>query len=122
MTIGVFVLIGLAGGVGAASRFVVDGLTRARVALQFPLGTVLINITGSLLLGILTGLLVDDDSLRLILGTGFCGGYTTFSTSSYETVDLLRSGRYVAATLNSVGLLLVAVPVAWIGIRLGALL
>ncbi len=92
--------VGLAGGAGALARFVVDGTLRARIASRVPAGTVVINLTGSLLLGILTGLVLFHGApatLTLVAGTGFCGGYTTFSTASFETVRLLQTGEYRAA-------------------------
>jgi CrcB protein len=102
------VLIALLGGVGAAGRYGVDALVTRRWRRDFPLATLVINVGGSLLLGILTGLALyrgASDDLRSVLGTGFCGGYTTFSTASFESVRLLqkRSTRsaagYVTATV-----------------------
>lgn len=97
------VWVGLAGSIGAVARFVVDGVIRARVDSRVPVGTIVINLTGSLLLGVLTGLVlhhVAPSSLTLVAGTGFCGGYTTFSTSSFETVRLVQRGELGAAALN----------------------
>lgn len=92
-------LIALAGGMGAASRFVIDGLLRTVVGRIFPWSTIIINISGSLLLGVVTGIALHHAStdIKLIWGTGFCGGYTTFSTASYETVRLIEERRYVAS-------------------------
>lgn len=84
------------GGVGAAARFVVDALVRARRPGPFPLGTLVINLLGSLLLGLLTAATLRhgvDPDLKLVLGTGFCGGFTTFSTASVEVVRLVQQGR-----------------------------
>lgn len=83
----------LAGGVGAAARFVVDGLVRRRWDGGYPWATLVINVSGSLVLGVLTGLTIYHGApgdLRLVLGTGLCGGYTTFSTASFEAVRLLQ--------------------------------
>ena len=113
--------VALAGGVGAVARFVLDGLVRFRVA-SFPVGTVLINVTGSFVLGLVTGLTlahVVPEELRLVVGTGFCGGYTTFSTASFETVRLVEQRRVGAALLNGVGTLVVTVCVAGLGLWLG---
>ncbi|WP_344057286.1 fluoride efflux transporter CrcB [Terrabacter lapilli] len=104
-------LLALGGGLGAVTRFVVDAVVARRNPFRVPLGTMLINITGSLVLGLVTGLLVADSAgsasatVRAVLGTGFCGGYTTFSTASVETVRLWvaegrsTGARYAAVTL-----------------------
>ncbi|MBN9187444.1 MAG: CrcB family protein, partial [Microbacterium sp.] len=78
----VVVALSVAGGVGAGCRFVVDGFVKGRVRAAFPVGTAIINVTGSFLLGLVTGLALAHTlppEWRLILGTGFLGGYTTFS-------------------------------------------
>jgi fluoride exporter len=114
-------LVAVGGGVGAALRFLLDGLVKARVS-GFPLGTVVINVSGSLVLGLLTGL-GQAGTLALpavaILGTGMMGGYTTFSTASVETVQLFRSGRIRTAVLNGLGMLVVSVGAAALGLWLG---
>jgi CrcB protein len=104
-------LLALGGGLGAVTRFVVDAVVARRNPFRVPLGTMLINVTGSLVLGLVTGLLVAGSTgsasatVRAVLGTGFCGGYTTFSTASVETVRLwVAEGRstgvrYAAVTL-----------------------
>jgi fluoride exporter len=115
------VLVAVGGGVGAALRFVLDGLVKARVS-GFPLGTALINVTGSFVLGGITGLGEAGTLLPTavaVLGTGMMGGYTTFSTASVETVQLLRSGRTRAAVLNGLGMLVVSVGAAALGLWLG---
>lgn len=89
-----------AGGVGALTRFVVDGLIRSQLGRRFPWGTLLINVSGALLLGVITALYLRHglpQKARLIVGTGFCGGYTTFSTASFEAVRLLEEKRLWAA-------------------------
>ena len=114
--------VALAGGVGAVARFVLDGLVRSRVASWFPVGTAVVNVTGSFVLGLVTGLAlahVVPEELRLVVGTGFCGGYTTFSTASFETVRLVEQRRVGAALLNGVGTLVVTVGVAGLGLWLG---
>ena len=100
-------LLALAGGLGAAARFALDGAVRTRWPSEFPWGILLINVLGSFLLGFLTGLVLDgaDGAWRLVLGTGFCGGFTTFSTAMVDTVRLAQRGSLRSATLNLVGTL-----------------
>jgi fluoride exporter len=120
----VFVLLSVAGGVGAAARLVLDGWVRSRIQTAFPVGTALINVTGSLLLGFVAGLTLRHalpDEWHLILGTGFLGGYTTFSTASFETVRLLQAARYRAAVANGLGMLVGAALAAGLGLWLGSL-
>jgi len=115
----------VAGGVGAACRLLVDGIVRNRIRIAYPLGTLIINVSGSLLLGFVTGLalsqLVSDD-WKTILGTGLLGGYTTFSTASFETVRLIQERRYSAALTNGLGMLVLSVAAAYLGLWLGGLL
>ena len=88
----------------------------------FPLGTFVINVSGSLVLGVLTGLGESGalgPSMVAVLGTGMMGGYTTFSTASVETVQLLRSGKTRTAVLNGLGMLVVSVGAAALGLLIG---
>ncbi|MGJ0119003.1 fluoride efflux transporter CrcB [Williamsia sp. MIQD14] len=89
-------LVILAGALGAVARFAVDGELRHRFGWSTPWQTTIINVTGSFALGVLAALVTDagvDADWQAVIGTGFCGGYTTFSTASVETVSLLRAGR-----------------------------
>lgn len=119
-----FLLISIAGGLGSALRLLVDGLVKARLKITFPLGTTIINVTGSFLLGLVTGLAttaVLPAEWQLIIGTGLLGGYTTFSTASFESVRLIQDRRYAAGLLNSVGMLVAAVGAALLGLWLARL-
>jgi CrcB protein len=114
--------VALAGGLGAVARFVVDGLVRTRASAAFPVGTVIVNVSGSFTLGLVSGLVLAHaapDGLRLVVGTGFLGGYTTFSTASFETVRLVEQRRVELALLNAAGTLLGTVCVAAAGLWLG---
>lgn len=118
------VWVGLAGSLGAVARFATDGTVRTRVASAVPVGTILINIVGSLILGVLTGLVEFHHvttTLTLVAGAGFCGGFTTFSTATFESVRLLQQGALGTAAVNvtvTVGGTLVA---AGAGIALASL-
>ncbi|MGX5714921.1 fluoride efflux transporter CrcB [Arthrobacter sp. MAHUQ-56] len=121
----VIALVGLAGGLGAGTRFVVDGLIRARLRTALPVATIAINVTGSFLLGLVAGAVIvhaAPPELQAIAGTGFLGGYTTFSTASFETVRLVQSRRTGLALLNGIGTAVVAVAAAAAGLALGGLL
>lgn len=121
----IFILLALAGGVGASVRFLVDGLIRANLKTAYPWATTLINISGSLVLGFITGLTVArvlPTDLNIVLGTGFLGGYTTFSTASYETVQLIRQRRYGHALGSGIGMLIGCVAAAMLGLWLGELI
>ena len=117
-----FAALALAGGLGAVARFVLDGAVRGRIATAFPVGTVLINLTGSLALGLVAGLATAHavpDALRAVVGTGFLGGYTTFSTASVETIRLLRIRRPGLAALNAIAVLVAAVLLGTLGLVVG---
>jgi fluoride exporter len=123
MTFGIFLLLAVAGGLGAGTRFVVDGLIRSKVTAAFPWPTAIINMSGSLVLGVLTGLVLSriaPTDVGAVIGTGFLGGYTTFSTASYEAVHLIQEKRYGLAIAYSVGILVTCVVLAYAGYRWGA--
>jgi CrcB protein len=107
--------IALGSAIGGVSRYLVGGFMQRLVAGTFPVGTLLINVTGSFLLGLILRYGVETSTLtpemRAFLTIGVCGGYTTFSTFSYETVALAEDGQFARAALYvalSVGLSLVA--------------
>lgn len=113
-----------AGAVGAPVRYLVESFVRGRTGSGFPWGTFVVNASGSLLLGLLTGLGLYHAfpaSPRLVLGTGFCGAYTTFSTFSFETVRLLEEGVVNEAARYALGTALVCAAAAAAGLALGAL-
>lgn len=111
--------IGLGSALGGIARYLLGTLIQHRVGSGFPLGTLVINISGSLLLGFLIryalGTPAIGSDLRAMLTTGFCGGYTTFSSFSYETAALLEEGSYRQASLYVV----ISVGVALAGIFVG---
>jgi CrcB protein len=112
------------GAIGAPVRYLVDGAIGDRTSGAFPWGTFVVNITGSLLLGFLTGLALYHgfpDTPRVVLGTGFCGAYTTFSTHTFETVRLLEDGAHGPALRNALGTLVAGAVAAAAGLALAAL-
>ncbi|MDN3477725.1 CrcB family protein [Curtobacterium sp. APC 4022] len=118
----VFLGVAAAGGLGAALRFLLDGAVNRGREFRIPVGTLTINVTGSFLLGVVTGAAGHLGVVSVaVLGTGLLGGYTTFSTASFETVRLARSGRTTAAAVNGLGMLVVSVAAAAAGVAIGTL-
>ena len=112
------VLVAFVGGLGAATRFVVDGWFRGRWAARLPLATIAINVSGSFVIGLLAGALAAGTlptTAYTVAATGFCGGYTTFSTAMVETVRLAQAGDVRRATVNAFGTLVLTVAVATLG-------
>ncbi len=120
------VLAVLAGGaLGAPARYLADRAIQAWHDSVFPAGTLAVNLAGSLVLGFLLGAqrhLGLPPAAFALLGTGFCGGLTTFSTFGYETLRLLEDGAIGEASTNVLGSVAVAVLVAWLGFRLAVAL
>jgi fluoride exporter len=114
----------VAGAIGAPLRYLVDGAVGDRTKGVFPWGTFIINATGSLLLGFVTGLTLYHafpEVPKVVLGTGFCGSYTTFSTFTFETVRLIEEGAINEAFRNALGTLLTGAAAAAVGLGLAAL-
>ncbi len=114
----ILVYMMLAGGAGAMVRFMVDGAIRVRVWWVLPVGTWAVNLIGSLALGALVGWGTHDGTAQswvLVLGTGFLGGFTTFSTASFETVRLVQERHFWHALANSVGMAVACVAAAAVG-------
>ncbi len=107
----------LAGGTGAVLRFLVDSWIQRQHSSYFPFGTFLINVFGSLLLGFFQGWFPTGFVLAS-LGTGFCGGFTTFSTASVEAIRLMRAKRLITA-LGYLGITVISCVLAsYIGFQL----
>lgn len=115
-----FLVVGAGGAVGSMVRYLLSGHLLAGYTLcGFPAGTFGVNVVGSLLIGIFTGWLGDSPWLLKLMTVGFCGGFTTFSTFSADTLKLLRNGDWLPATLY-VGLsLIVCLVCVGIGLWLG---
>jgi CrcB protein len=118
-----YLLVGLGGFIGANARFVVARLVGTLFETRFPLGTFVINISGSFLLGVLGTVVTQkvmpsSESMRLALGVGFLGAYTTFSTFEFETHALLEDGSWLTATTNIFASLFVGLVAVRAGIVL----
>ncbi|WP_327092587.1 fluoride efflux transporter CrcB [Nonomuraea sp. NBC_01738] len=120
------VLLVFAGGMaGAPARYLLDRsvqrLVQRRFDGSFPWGTLVVNLMGSFILGLLTGA-QPPAALGLLLGTGFCGALTTFSTFGYETLRLLEEGSWLRAALNAGVSLVAGVALAAAGFWTGGML
>ena len=114
----------VAGAVGAPARYLLDDAISSRTQGVFPWGTLVINVSGSFLVGLLAGLALFHAlpaTPRVILGTGFCGAYTTFSTFTYETVRLVEEGAVNEAVRNALASLVLGAGAAAAGLAAAAL-
>lgn len=112
------ILIAIAGGLGAITRYLVDTSFSARAREAFPVGILVVNITGSFALGLATGATASLGVWSTVIGVGFLGGYTTFSTASLDSVMLLLERRITAGLFNSVGMAVLCVAAAVLGIAI----
>jgi CrcB protein len=110
--------VGVLGGLGALARFAVDGAVASRFAGRFPLGTLVVNLSGALLLGVVTGLALRGDAL-LLAGTAVLGSYTTFSTWMFETQREGEDGQTALMIANVVLSLVLGVAAAALGRAIG---
>jgi CrcB protein len=114
-----FLLVAAGGGMGAMLRYGTFFLVKNQ---PFPYATLLINILGSFLLGIIMALSLKNDHIsegaKLFLATGICGGFTTFSTFSFENITLLQQGKYNLAFIYILSSVLAGLTAAWLGFKL----
>jgi CrcB protein len=119
-----YLLVFFGGGAGALMRYVAGSAIVQRYGGRFPLGTVVINITGSFLIGLLMTLLTErfqpHPNWRLLLVTGVLGGYTTFSSFEYETYQAVRGGSHWMGVINVVGSVVVGYVAVWLGALIAA--
>lgn len=119
-------LVGLGGFAGAVSRWLVDGWVSERNPTAFPLGTLLVNLTGTFLLGVLFAWVIERDVLppdvRAPLMIGFLGAYTTFSTYMLESWRLFEDGAWALAFANLAGSVVLGVVAVLAGLAVGRLL
>ncbi len=116
--------IAVAGALGAPVRYLLDGYVQDRSESVFPLGSLVVNVSGSLLLGLLAGFALYHAfpaTPKAVLGTGFCGAYTTFSTFTYETVRLAEERVYGAALQNALMSVVLPALAAAAGLAVAAL-
>jgi CrcB protein len=118
-----YLAVGVAGFFGAIARLLVARICGRAFATQFPVGTMVINLSGAMFLGwfltIVGSRMMVSDTVRLAIATGFVGAYTTFSTYMYESNQLLEIGASIMALLNIVGSVVLGLIAVRIGIWLG---
>jgi len=117
-------LVGVGGGAGSMMRYLVSFYTAKYYAGTFPLATFSVNILGCLLIGFIAGILTGqfslNDQLRLLLITGFCGGYTTFSTFAMENLSLMQYNNILIMCLYIALSVIVGIAAVWFGLTLGS--
>ena len=113
-------LVALGGALGSVSRFLLGPALQRALNATFPIGTLLINILGSLILGFVMRLAIEGVNVspeaRAFIAVGFCGGFTTFSTFSYETIRLLEDGEGWRAASYVLASVLLSLAAAFIGL------
>ena len=113
----IWVAVAIAGAAGAVCRFLVDHAVTARRRGRFPWGTLVVNLSGAVVIGVVAGAVAHagvHPDVRLVAGAGFCGAYTTFSTLIYETWRLIEDRAYASAVAN-LGSLVLSAPAAAAG-------
>jgi len=114
------------GALGSVGRYWLSGIVASRVGETFPWGTLVVNVSGSLVIGLLAALtepegrLLASPGFRLFFMIGVCGGYTTFSSFSLQTLNLLRDGEWLYAAGNVLLSVILCMIGVWIGYLLGA--
>ncbi|MCB1104788.1 MAG: fluoride efflux transporter CrcB [Opitutaceae bacterium] len=116
----IYLLIALGGAAGSVSRYWLSTAIDTRTASAFPWGTLAVNVIGSVLIGFLANLTIGDrfigsPQLRFFLMTGFCGGYTTFSSFSLQTLTLMKDGEWPMAAAYIIGSVLICLVGVWLG-------
>jgi len=120
------IYIGCGGFFGAVSRFLVSGYANKLCGKGFPYGTLTVNVAGSFLLGMISFLAISrdmmSDNVRVMITVGFLGAFTTFSTFSYETFNLIKEGSYYLSLMNIVTNILICLAAVALGVLAATLI
>lgn len=115
-------LVGLGGGVGSIARFLCQRSVSAWYPYAFPFGTLIVNFLGCFLIGLLLGLMekgsIIKPEMRLLLVTGFCGGFTTFSAFAAENIQLLKDGRLLYFTIYTIASVVLGILATFVGLSI----
>ncbi|HKJ32603.1 MAG TPA: fluoride efflux transporter CrcB [Balneolales bacterium] len=113
------ILVGIGGFFGSVGRYLLGQLVQSQILSSFPLGTMTVNIIGCFIIGIIYALAtrgVASPEIRVLIATGFCGGFTTFSSFAYENMTLLQDGQFFYATLYAGVSFFVGLIAAYVGV------
>ena len=114
-----FLLVGLGGGIGSIMRYACSLVISST---YFPLSTLIVNIIGSLIIGLIAGISYKNEtflvSWKLFLATGICGGFTTFSAFSIENLQFLQNGKYLQGLTYITGSIVLGITAAWVGYKI----
>ena len=122
---GAWVAVAVGGAIGSVARFWLAGVMAELTGPRFPWGTLLINVLGSFVIGLVAGITLTParvgmhPDVRIFLMTGFCGGFTTFSAFSLQTLELLQGGEVVPALGYSIGSVVLCIVATYCGWLLG---
>lgn len=116
-----YIWVGIGSAIGGVARFWISGFVASRYGESFPFGTLVVNVTGSFLIGLFAALSEPEGrwflnpTMRELLMIGFCGGYTTFSSFSLQTLTLLQNGEWLRAGANALASFALCMLAVWLG-------
>jgi len=120
------IVVFIGGGIGAVFRYLLAGWIYKIIGTDFPYGTLVVNVIGCFLIGLFLTIAEDrfliNPSLRIFVAVGIIGGFTTFSTFNFETIELLRDGAFALGMMNVVASIVLGLSATWVGSILGKII